>query len=80
MSARVAVGRKPVQATPGPTGRVATAAYVSAMTAEMAALARRDRLDMLAYLLDMVRMEAEAIAQSDETAPVVQMRATRPPA
>lgn len=78
VSARVAV-RRPIQSAPAPTGRSATAAYVSAMTAEMAALARRDRLDMLAYMLDMVRMEAEATAQA-ETPPRAQISATSPAA
>lgn len=36
------------------------AAYVERMVAELAALARSGRLDMLAYLLDVAREEATA--------------------
>ena len=38
----------------------AAAADVATMSAELAAIARRHRLDTLACLLDMVRLEAEA--------------------
>ena len=38
--------------------RAAAAAYVAALTAELAALARRHNLDTLGYLLDMARLEA----------------------
>ena len=39
------------------------AAYVAGLTAELAGLVRRHRLDTLAYLLDMVRLEAEETVQ-----------------
>lgn len=43
--------------------RVQAAAYVAGLTAELASLVRRHRLDTLAYLLDMVRLEAEETVQ-----------------
>jgi len=42
------------------------AAYVAGLTGELAGLVRRHRLDMLAYLLDMVRLEAEETVQRAE--------------
>jgi hypothetical protein len=45
---------EPAQA-PDPT---ATADYVVAMTQELAALSRRAGLDLLAYFLDIARLEA----------------------
>lgn len=41
--------------------RESTAAYVAAMTAELSKMVRRHHMDELAYLLDMVRLEAESI-------------------
>ena len=43
--------------------RAGTAAYVAAMTADLAAMARRHNLETLGYLLDMARLEAENTAQ-----------------
>ena len=43
--------------------RAATAAYVAAISGELAALAERQHLDMLHYLLEMVRLEAEDAAK-----------------
>jgi hypothetical protein len=43
--------------------RVQAAAYVAGLTAELATLVRRHRLDTLGYLLDMVRLEAEETVQ-----------------
>ena len=37
-----------------------TAKYIAQMSAELAGMASAARLDMLAYFLDMVRLEAEA--------------------
>jgi hypothetical protein len=48
---------------PPPDDPAAAAAYVAALTAELTVLARRHQLETLAYLLDMVRIEAEATAQ-----------------
>jgi hypothetical protein len=45
--------------------KVATAAYVAALTADLAALARKQKLDTLGYLLDMARLEAESSARSE---------------
>lgn len=43
--------------------RAGTAAYVAAMTADLAAMARRHNLETLGYLLDMARLEAENTVQ-----------------
>jgi hypothetical protein len=45
-----------------PSGVVETAAYVAALTRELARLAREHRLNMLGYLLDMAQLEAQSIA------------------
>ena len=41
-----------------------TAQYVAEFSAELAFLARRAKLDLLAYLLDMARLEAIRVVQS----------------
>ena len=46
--------------------RAQAAAYVAALTAELASLVRRHRLDTLGYFLDMARLEAEEILQGRE--------------
>ena len=43
--------------------RVQAAVYVAGLTAELATLVRRHRLDTLGYLLDMARLEAEETVQ-----------------
>ena len=43
--------------------RAQAAAYVAALTRELAGLMRRHRLDTLGYLLDMVHLEAEETVQ-----------------
>lgn len=43
-----------------PNGRAAVAHYVAAMSADLAAMARRSGLDTIGYLLEMVRLEAES--------------------
>lgn len=49
----------PASAEPAPTpDPVATAEYVVAMTTELSALSRRSGLDLLAYFLDIARLEA----------------------
>jgi hypothetical protein len=45
----------------------AVAAYVAALTSDLAALARRHDLATLGYLLDMARLEAEGIVQRSST-------------
>lgn len=40
------------------------AQYIAEFTAELAYLARRTRLDLLAYLLDMARLEAARAVQA----------------
>ena len=44
------------------------AAYVAGLSGELAGLVRRHRLETLAYLLDMVRLEAEETVQRAEHA------------
>jgi hypothetical protein len=39
--------------------RTAAASYIAELSAELAALARRHRLDALGYILDMAKLEAE---------------------
>lgn len=41
-----------------------TARYIAEFTAELSYLARQSRLDLLAYLLDMARLEAGRALQS----------------
>jgi len=41
------------------------AQYIAEFTAELSYLARRTRLDLLAYLLDMARLEAARAMQAD---------------
>lgn len=50
-----------------PTGDQAqTAAYVAALTADLAVIARRHNLGTLGYLLDMARLEAEGTVQGTD--------------
>jgi hypothetical protein len=46
-----------------PLGDRELAAYIASMSAELGKMAKRQRLDVLVYLLDMVRLEAEDTAQ-----------------
>lgn len=43
-----------------------TARYIADVTAGVSALARKAGLDVLAYLLDMARLEAEETAQKQD--------------
>jgi hypothetical protein len=43
---------------------VSVAIYISAMTQELAQLAKRNGLAPLAYILDMARLEAEEVSKS----------------
>jgi hypothetical protein len=45
-----------------------TAVYIGRMSGELARLARRHRLEPLAYLLDMARLEADQIAKGSADA------------
>jgi hypothetical protein len=57
--------------TDGPDSQRAVAAYLADMTADLARMARGQGLDVLGYLLDMVRLEARSVAgefDSDEPA------------
>jgi hypothetical protein len=42
-----------------------TAQYIAEFTAELSYLARRTKLDLLAYLLDMARLEAARALQAE---------------
>jgi hypothetical protein len=44
-----------------PGNRAETAAYIADLSAHLATLARRENFSTLAYLLDMVRLEAEGL-------------------
>ena len=57
---RLMIMRKPSH-TEHANQREAAASYVAALTADLAAIARRQRLDTLAYLLEMARLEAEGV-------------------
>ena len=46
----------------GPEEARQVAAYVADLTADLARIARRNRLEALGYLLDMARLEAEHAA------------------
>ena len=51
---------------PGAAADPAEAArYIGAFALELSSLAKRSRLDFLAYLLDMARIEAERIGSRD---------------
>ncbi|WP_445500540.1 hypothetical protein [Microvirga sp. G4-2] len=46
-----------------------TAQYIAEFTAELSYLARQTRLDLLAYLLDMARLEAARVLQAKQREP-----------
>lgn len=48
---------------------IATASYLAAIVAELATLAERNRLPVVAYLLGMARMEAETITRQSAGRP-----------
>lgn len=52
-----------------PMTQAETARYVAEFSAELSYLARRAKLDLLAYLLDMARLEAIRAVQDDEKGP-----------
>ncbi|SCZ07929.1 hypothetical protein SAMN02927923_03934 [Microvirga guangxiensis] len=43
---------------------VETAQYIAEFTAELSYLSRQTKLDLLAYLLDMARLEAARVVQA----------------
>ncbi|WP_243368320.1 hypothetical protein [Microvirga solisilvae] len=43
-----------------------TAQYIAEFTAELSYLARQNKLDLLAYLLDMAKLEAERELQAEK--------------
>jgi hypothetical protein len=46
-----------------PNEREAAAAYVAALSGDLAAIARRHGLDTLGYILDLARLEAQNVAR-----------------
>jgi hypothetical protein len=53
--------------------------YVKAMLTELAAIARREKLDMLAYLVEMAQIEAaDALARVAAPPRVARHRSARP--
>ena len=48
--------------------RAELAGYIAQMTGQMAAMARGEKLDLLAYFLDMARIEAASQAELDRAA------------
>ncbi len=46
-----------------PHNRIEVASYVATLSADLSAMARRNGLDTLGYLLEMVRLEAESAAR-----------------
>ena len=59
-------GPPPRHAAGAGADHVETARYIASLSSELAGLARTSRLDLLAYFLDMARMEAIAIAKADK--------------
>lgn len=51
-----------------PEGETPTdaAAYIAELSASLSAVARRHHLDTLGYILDMARMEAEALTRAQD--------------
>jgi len=43
--------------------RIEAAAYIAELTADLAAMARRQGLDSLGYILEMAKLEAENVAR-----------------
>jgi hypothetical protein len=54
------------QAAYEPADRHSTVAYIATMSSELAQLARSFKLEALAYVLDMARLEAENMGQSKQ--------------
>lgn len=50
----------PTAAPAEPASRAAVASYVATLSADLAAMARRQGLETLGYLLEMARLEAES--------------------
>ena len=60
--ARIRPG-KSAESEPKEGEPAATAAYVASLVADLAALAHKQKLDTLGYLLDMARLEAESLVE-----------------
>ena len=68
MSIRVKSSHSAALAAQPPTivcDQIATARYIADMSAELAQMAGKRQLDLLTYLLNMARVEAEMVARSD---------------
>ncbi|MGP9821794.1 hypothetical protein ACTZWW_17385 [Salinarimonas sp. NSM] len=51
-----------------PLSREEAARYIGAITAELGEIARRSDLDLLAYFLEMARMEAQELVKAERKA------------
>ncbi|WP_043538785.1 hypothetical protein [Salinarimonas rosea] len=51
-----------------PLSRDEAARYIGAITAELGEIARRSDLDLLAYFLEMARMEAQELVKAERAA------------
>lgn len=60
-------GAVPQKREPEPASGPETARYIAELTTGLSSLARGSGLDVLAYLLDIARLEAEEIAQNPKT-------------
>ncbi len=50
----------------GPDERAAAAAYLAALTADLARIARENGFSTLSYLMDMARLEAQNVVRTHE--------------
>jgi hypothetical protein len=60
-AARITMANQPTESEPG--DRAAVANYVATLSADLATMARRNGLETLGYLLEMVRLEAESASR-----------------
>ena len=60
----------PAPLEPGARDPAAVAAYIADMVATLSAMARRQKFDALGYLLEMARLEAEALSNIGQQRPL----------
>ena len=74
-TAEQSLARRDPEQQPSPTEHAASlAAYIAEMTAELANLAGKARLPMLAYFLNLARVEAEIYARENDTREIARER------
>ena len=66
--------RNPEQRSSPAEDAAALAAYIAEMTAELAGLAGKARLPMLAYFLNLARVEAQIYARENDTCEIARER------